>query len=169
MAAMKLYNHTCRCIVHTGCKKASENPNTYIKISYHLKFSSCRCCGLQGSVMRTCQPCQDLHNNKFLEGIVVRMEHGIAENTPFEFHGINGLIKLLNCKNKCLELNKALGLLSLPTICTWSIIPIIPSHTLPTIIAIEVNINMSFVMPVQRWEEDGDCSDNVILHHHFLN
>jgi hypothetical protein len=24
--AMKLYNHTCRCIIHTGCKKASENP-----------------------------------------------------------------------------------------------------------------------------------------------
>jgi len=78
----------------------------------------CRCCGLQGSVMRTCQPCQDLHNNNFLEGIVVRMEHGIAENTPFAFHGINGFIKLLNCKNKCLELNKALGLLSLPTIRT---------------------------------------------------
>jgi len=31
---MKLYNHTYRCIIHTGCEKASENPNTYIKISF---------------------------------------------------------------------------------------------------------------------------------------
>jgi len=34
MAAMKLYNHTCRCIIHTVCKKISENLNTYIKISF---------------------------------------------------------------------------------------------------------------------------------------
>jgi len=40
MAAMKLYNHTCRCIINTVCKKVSENPNPYLNISFVTNSNS---------------------------------------------------------------------------------------------------------------------------------
>jgi len=36
MAAKMLYNHPCGCIIHSGCTKALENPNRYIKIIIKL-------------------------------------------------------------------------------------------------------------------------------------
>ena len=36
MAARMLDNHSCRCIIHSECTKALENPNRYIKIIQRL-------------------------------------------------------------------------------------------------------------------------------------
>ena len=85
-------------------------PWNYAVLNGVLILFSRGCRRLQGSVTRTCQPCQDLRNNKFLEGIVMRIEYGIAENTPFAFHGINGLIELLNRKNEHIEFHRLRGL-----------------------------------------------------------
>jgi len=60
--------------------------------------------------------------------------------------------------------NKALGLLSLPTVHTRSIVPpIIPSHALPTIIEIEANINTTFESVLDVVQGQGQILHAVLM------
>jgi hypothetical protein len=68
------------------------------------------CQGSQGRNTRTCQSCRELQKNKVLEGIIMRMKDGTVESSPYAYHGIDGLIRLLNRKNDCIEFHHLRGL-----------------------------------------------------------
>jgi len=85
-------------------------PWNYAVFNGILILFACGCRGLQAGFMGTCKSCRDLGKDKVLEGIKIRMESGIAENTTFAYHSINGLIQLLNRKNERIEFHRLHGL-----------------------------------------------------------
>lgn len=69
-----------------------------------------RCHGLCTGITNCCQDCRDLRRNERLEEILSRMEHGIYENAPFIYHGIDSLIHLLQRKNERIDFYQLKGL-----------------------------------------------------------
>lgn len=57
-----------------------------------------------------CRPCRDLERNENLKGIVHRANHGVHENANYAYHGIGGLIELLQRKNAQIEALRLRGL-----------------------------------------------------------
>jgi hypothetical protein len=48
----------------------------------------------------SCQSCSALPKNKSLEGIVTGLENGVNPKVPFIYHGVGGLIEILQRKGE---------------------------------------------------------------------
>ena len=90
----------------------SQNPPpwSYSVQGNILALFANRCRGLCTGITNCCQDCRDLGRNERLEEILSRMEHGIHENAPFIYHGIDGLIHLLQRKNERIDFYRLKGL-----------------------------------------------------------
>lgn len=58
----------------------------------------------------SCSECQQLKENKMLEGIIWRMANGVHKNATFAYHGISGLTDVLRRKDKQIVFYKLRGL-----------------------------------------------------------
>ncbi len=80
--------------------------NNVIKLYAH----GCHETHTSPSGQTTCPPCASLKDNNNLKGIIARMKEGIAANTPYLYHGISGLTKLLQQKSQRIEAQHLHGL-----------------------------------------------------------
>ncbi|KDR66334.1 hypothetical protein GALMADRAFT_80973, partial [Galerina marginata CBS 339.88] len=90
----------------------SRNPPpwSYSVQSNVLALFANGCRGVCNSTGNCCHVCQGLGRNERLEDILSRMEHGVHENAPFFYHGIDGLIHLLQRKNEQIDFHRMKGL-----------------------------------------------------------
>ncbi|KAF9001174.1 hypothetical protein BDQ17DRAFT_1202199, partial [Cyathus striatus] len=58
----------------------------------------------------SCKACKDLSKNEVLQRILQQLQDGIHANTPFLYHGIESLLKLLHQKNVQIEFHRHQGL-----------------------------------------------------------
>ncbi|KAF4612577.1 hypothetical protein D9613_012728 [Agrocybe pediades] len=73
-----------------------------------LFSNSCRRVCAEGN--EVCLECQHIGKNEVLEGILLRSENGVHENSSFAYHGMTGLHKLLRKKNQQIEYYRLRGL-----------------------------------------------------------
>lgn len=57
-----------------------------------------------------CRPCQQLPENKNMEGILTRLEEGLHPNAPYAYHGISSLLEVIQQKNSKIEYHRLRGL-----------------------------------------------------------
>ncbi|KAF8161442.1 hypothetical protein B0H34DRAFT_673382 [Crassisporium funariophilum] len=75
-----------------------------------MKLFATTCSGLSKGEGQACQPCRQLIQNKTLEGIFTRIEHGTHKNTAFAYLGISALQELLRRKIRAIEYYRLRGL-----------------------------------------------------------
>ena len=57
-----------------------------------------------------CRPCQQLPENKNMEGILTRLEVGLHPNAPYAYHGIGSLLEIIRQKNSKIDYYRLRGL-----------------------------------------------------------
>lgn len=85
-------------------------PWDYAVVNSTLILHSRGCLALIPAGGHICRPCQNLEGNESLKGIIHRANHGIHKNANFAYHGIGGLIELLQRKNTQIEALRLHGL-----------------------------------------------------------
>ena len=68
------------------------------------------CTGHSEGESYVCQPCQQLLNNKVLEGVLARIAEGVHENATFAYHGFSGIQEMLRRKNRQIDFYRLCGL-----------------------------------------------------------
>ena len=58
----------------------------------------------------SCRACQRLVKNKILEGVLMRSEEGVHENSGLTYHGFNGIQEMFHRKNQWIEFYRMRGL-----------------------------------------------------------
>lgn len=82
----------------------------YVDSNNIIKLYAHGCEGIATHSQFPCPACTSLKENRMLEGILARIENGIAENTPYLYHGISGLTELLKRKSLRIEVQHLQGL-----------------------------------------------------------
>ncbi|PPQ82822.1 hypothetical protein CVT26_008090 [Gymnopilus dilepis] len=75
-----------------------------------MALHAVRCCRMLDTGVESCRACQRLGENSYLDGILTRLEEGTHPNSAFAYHGVSGLIEMLQRKNQQIEFHRHRGL-----------------------------------------------------------
>lgn len=85
-------------------------PWTITLVNEVMTIFSCHCTGRSNGEAGCCPSCQQLSENKMVEGILTRLEEGVHPNAPFAYYGVSNLQELIQQKNAKIEFHRLRGL-----------------------------------------------------------